>query len=159
MAGVLEIRGGDALSEELDALLGQFPQMRRELLERMGRAAELELEAQLAASGMKDGGRKVRQWQVKQIGSGGGYVAIRPGKGDHQKTPGSKPQTFGRMTAALEEGHKIRGPRGGKGYRPRIKVSYVSGFHFYEAARTSFEAKAIRMVEDFADKLAGRLEG
>ena len=88
------------------------------------------------------------------VGSGGGYAAIRPvdtSTGDN--SPGA-------ITNYLESGHKIRRPSGlARRYRSRIRKAYVDGYHFYQKAETRVEAKAIKLAQEFADKLAKRIEG
>ena len=83
---------------------------------------------------------------------GGGYAAVRPEKG---KTGADSP---GAITNYLEGGHRIASPRGGKNYRPRLRVSYVSGYHFYAAAAMRAESIAIGEAEAWADELARELE-
>ena len=153
----LDAREVGELDQTLADLLREFPALRRELHEDLAKLAKQEVDAAIAASGVGDSGGRVRQWQVAHVGSRGGYAAVRPAGGKEGAEIG--PNGPGAVTNYLEGGHKIRGPGGGKGYRPRIRVSYVNGFHFYETARTSFEAKALRRAEGFAERLAERLGG
>ncbi|WP_147539482.1 hypothetical protein [Anaerotruncus rubiinfantis] len=154
----VETKELDALSRTMNELLDELPEMRRELHEELGELAKKEVDTAIAASGLNDASGKVRRWQKIYIGSGGGYAAVRPiGSRDGG---GVGPDSAGAITNYLEGGHKIRPPSGtGASYRPRIKVAYVNGYHFYQTARTSFEAKAIRLAEEFVQKVADRLEG
>lgn len=140
------------LERSFDKLLEEIPERRRELHERVGRAVQRELQRQIAASGINDSSGRVRRWQVVHIGSGGGYAAVRPEKG---KTGADSP---GAITNYLEGGHRIASPRGGKNYRPRLRVSYVSGYHFYAAAAMRAESIAIGEAEAWADEIARELE-
>ncbi len=140
--------GITALDHGFEQILDEFPQQRRTLHERVGKAIQRELQSQITASGVNDPHGKIRKWQVLHVGSKGGYAAIRP--------EGSE---GGAITGFLEEGHRIASPRGGKGYRPRIRAAYVNGFHFYAAASQHAESIAIAEAEDWADSLARRLEG
>ncbi|QEY34618.1 hypothetical protein FL966_05880 [Caproiciproducens galactitolivorans] len=149
----------DVLTADLDALLKEFPQKRRELHGCLGRMLQEEVNAQIAQAGFKDGGEKLKSWQEMKVGSGGGYTAVRPTK---SATGSNSP---GAITNYNEAGHKIRKPKavhkGNKKYRyrPKINVPYVDGRNFYEAARRNVEAKAIQIVEEFVDELAKELEG
>ena len=153
MQGV-DMRGLDAFTEELNSLLKEFPQARRELHEEMASLLKKEVDSQIEGSGLKDEQGKIKGWQVPKVGSGGGYAAISP---ERSSTGANSP---GAITNYLEGGHKIRKPSGkAKRYRPRIKMPYVDGYHFYQKAQKSVEIKAIRLAEKFADDLAKRLEG
>ena len=145
----------------LSDLLGELPEMRRELHEKLAELAKKEVDAAIDASGnpkkMESTG-EVKRWQVKHVGSGGGYAAVRAMR-EREGGGENGPKSAGAITNYLESGHKIRPPSGKPGYRPRISMVYVNGYHFYQTARSSFEAKAIRLAEQFSDKLADRLEG
>lgn len=145
------------LDRTLSDLLQEFPEMRRELHEELGELAKQDVDAAIAASGVQDGSGKVRRWQVVHVGSGGGYAAVHPANAREGGSTG--PNSAGAITNYLDSGHKIRGSKGGKAYRPRIKIPHVNGNHFYQTAKTSFEAKAIKKAEEFANRLAERLEG
>lgn len=140
------------LERSFDKLLEEFPERRRELHERVGRAVQRELQRQIASSGINDSSGRVRRWQVVHVGTGGGYAAVRPEKG---KTGADSP---GAITNYLEGGHRIASPRGGKNYRPRLRVSYVSGYHFYVNTSMRAESIAIGEAEAWADEIARELE-
>lgn len=142
----------EKFSDELNNLLNEVPEMRRELHEELAQAAKEEVDSQIVAS-VNDASGKIRAWQEPHVGSGGGYAAVRP---SDSSTGANSP---GAITNYLESGHKIRKPSGNaKHYRPNIKVPYVEGRHFYEASRSAMESKAIATAERFADRLAERLE-
>ena len=142
----------DRIGAAFDKILQEFPERRRELHERVGRAVQRELQRQIAASGINDSSGRVRRWQVVHVGTGGGYAAVRPEKG---KTGADSP---GAITNYLEGGHRIASPRGGKNYRPRLRVSYVSGYHFYVNTSMRAESIAIGEAEAWADEIARELE-
>ncbi len=153
--------GLDGLTNDLNDILNKFPQKRRELHERLGQMMQEEVDAQIAQAGFKGGGERLKSWQETEVGSGGGYAAVRPTK---DVTGSNSP---GAITNYNEAGHKVRKPgalkvhRGGGKYRyrPKIKVPYVDGKHFYDAARRNVESQAIRIVEDFADEIVKELGG
>ena len=142
----------DRIGAAFDKILQEFPERRRELHERVGRAVQRELQQQIASSGINDSSGRVRRWQVVHVGSGGGYAAVRPEKG----TTGA--DSPGAITNYLEGGHRIASPRGGKNYRPRLRVSYVSGYHFYVNTSMRAESIAIGEAEAWADEIARELE-
>lgn len=149
----VDTKAVSAFDHALNDLLQEFPEMRRELHEQLGALAKQEVDAAIASSGLQDTGGHVRHWQEVHIGSGGGYAAVRPQGG---QTGANSP---GAITNYLENGHNIRPPTGKAGYRPRIRVAYVNGYHFYQTAGSAVEAKAIRLCEQFAANLAKRMEG
>lgn len=153
----IEKAGLNDLDHALSDLLDDFPEMRRELHEELGAIAKREVDAAVESSGINDSGGNIRRWQVVHIGSKGGYAAVRAAGAKAGGGTGSN--SAGAVTNYLEHGHKIRPPQGGKNYRPRIHVAYVNGFHFYDTARTSVEAKAIQTAQRFTERLANRLEG
>lgn len=153
----VDSRGIDGLDRAFTDLLREFPEMRRELHRELAAEAKKEVDAAISSSGLNDSRGNVRRWQVAHVGSGGGYAAVRAAS--EKEGGGTGPDSAGAVTNYLEGGHNIRPPSGAAGYRPRIRVIYVNGFHFYQTARSSFEAKAVRLAERFADKLAQRLEG
>ncbi len=147
----LTVKGLSKFDQDLQNILEGNHDKLRELHEDLADMLEDTVRAAIDQSGMKDGGGKIKRYQVKYVGSRGGYAAVRPD--DSQSGPNGP----GAITRYLEQGHRIPRARGGKGYRPRIKRSYVDGYHFYQSAGPIAEAKAIRMVEEFADKLLAEM--
>jgi len=153
----IDIHGFRELDADFQRILDEAPGSRRELHESIAAMLEQEISMAISNSGLNDSNSRVRRYQIKHVGSGGGYAAIRPaGSSDGAETGSNGP---GAITNYLESGHKIRAPKGGKGYRPRIRVPHVNGYHFYNTAGVAAEAKAIRMAEDFANNLVGRIGG
>ena len=141
----------------LSNLLGELPEMRRELHEELAELAKKEVDAAISSSGLNDSSGDIRRWQAAHVGSGGGYAAVRAAS--EKEGGGTGPNSAGAITNDLEGGHKIRPPSGKPGYRPRIRMAYVNGYHFYQTARSSLEAKAIRLAEQFVEKFAKKLAG
>ena len=147
--------------KELDAILQQVldesPEGRRELHSNMANMLEQELGSAISSSKLTDSSDRIRRYQVKHIGSGGGYAAIRPiGSKEGAENGSNGP---GAITNYLNSGYRIRKPKGSKHYRPRINVPYVSGYHFYDDAGTVAESKAIQMAEDYATALVQKIGG
>ena len=126
----------------------QFPEMRRQIHEELAEAALKEVQAGIGGTG------KVASWQESHVGSGGGYAAVRPkAKTSH------KGYAVGYITNAIEHGHAIRKPEGiRKGYRARIKRSFVPGKGFYRLARIKAERITINAAEKLLDKIARDLK-
>lgn len=147
----------DQLVESWDKLLKEFPQAKRELL------AEMEpqmLQKVLAAIG---GSGKVQGWQEPHMGSGGGYVAIRPKAKTYQVTQSGKKYAVGHITNAIEGGHKHGGPRGGTSpgysYRPRYQTATVPGKHFYQNVRQQISSMGDEVARKLTQKIVDGLEG
>jgi hypothetical protein len=143
-----------SFDDELKALLEELPERRRELHARIGPVIKSEVDMQIAQSGLNDSSGRVKDWQGTHIGSGGGYAAVRAtDKSTGKDSPGA-------ITNYLENGHKIREPSGNsERYRPRIKKTYVDGFHFYKNARSEAEAKALEAAEEYVKEISEKLEG
>jgi len=154
MQGV-QIEGMDQLEAALTELLKEIPEARREMHERIATVLKGEVDKQIDASGLMDRSGKVKRWQVSSVGSGGGYAAVRAEKGS---TGANSP---GAITNYLESGHKIRSASGkAKRLRKsRAKKPYVSGYHFYQAARRNAQNIAIAEAQKYAEEIARKLEG
>ena len=96
--------GLDRILASWDALQRDFPAMKRELLEELGRELLSRVQGKIPGTGT------VRGWQERYIGSKNGYVAIRPKAKTYQTTAGGKRYAVGHVTNAIEGGHKHRGP-------------------------------------------------
>ena len=143
MAVTVDTSGLDRLMESWDALVKQFPEKKRGLLEQIGARLLQEVRTGIGGTG------KVSGWQAPHMGSGGGYVAVRPKAETYQTT---------------KSGNRHGGPRGGgKGYRyrPRYQTAAVPGRFFYEAARAALAGmgreEADRLMQLIVDGLEGNL--
>ena len=149
--------GLDRILASWDALQRDFPAMKRELLEELGRELLSRVQGKIPGTGT------VRGWQERYIGSKNGYVAIRPKAKTYQTTAGGKRYAVGHVTNAIEGGHKHRGPsqtpRDGYRYRARINVPAVPGLHFYASVRSQLSALGAEQLRALAAEVAARLEG
>ncbi len=149
----IDISDLEKFSDDLNALLNKIPGARRELHEKIAVAAKREVNAQISQSGLNDSAGRVKEWQEPHVGSGGGYAAVRA---TDASTGDNSP---GAITNYLENGHKVRKPSGqAKRYRPKIKVPYVDGRHFYQKSKTELESEVITLSENYADELLKGLE-
>lgn len=154
----VDISGLQELDERFQAIYAGLPQQRAALHQRIGEAVYTELGGRIASS-LRDGGGRVRSWQRVHVGSLGGYVAIRPA-GTKDTPPGeSGPNGPGAVTSYLEHGHRIRPPKGGKGYRPRIKALRVAGRGFYKGTQAAARSIALREARAWADAVSRQMEG
>ncbi len=154
----IDTKGFDELDAALARILDRAPEKRREFHEEMAGLIKDELDAAIASSGLADSAGAVRRWQIKHVGSGGGYAAVRAAGTREGGEVG--PNGPGAVTNYLENGHAIRTPGGrAKNYRPRIRVAYVNGYHFYETAFSQIEGRAIEKAEEWLDDIAKELDG
>ena len=107
MAVTVDTSGLDRLMESWDALVRQFPE----------KAGPPGAGRHQTAPGGADGHRQHRQGvglAGPHMGSGGGYVAVRPKAETYQTTKSGKRYAVGYITNAIESGHRHGGPRGGE---------------------------------------------
>ena len=142
----------DALDKKLEQLLKNAPEKRRAFHEKAGQVLKQEVDRSVAASGLHDTHGRVKGWQQSDVGSGGGYAAIRAIKG---QTGANSP---GAITNYLENGHKTRAKSSVDTGVWKSKQFYVDGYHFYASARGGLEGKLIKLAEDFAEELAKELK-
>lgn len=147
----------DRLVDSWEALLKDFPGMKRELLEKLGRELLSDVQGKIGGSGT------VQSWQGRYLGSKNGYVAIRPKADTYKVTSGGKRYAVGYVTNAIENGHKHRRPsqvkREGYRYRARINVPAVPGKHFYASVRSTLGNMGQQEIQALAAEIARRLEG
>ena len=125
----------------------------RAIHERLGARMQSEVRSQIRGK-INDAHGHISGVQARVVGSGGGYAAVRPSGTD------SGPDSLNAITNYLENGHAIRRPSGrSPRYRPYIKMLYVSGRGFYNAARPSLPHMLQSEVDRWGRKVAGRLEG
>lgn len=125
----------------------------RAIHERLGARMQAGVRGQIRGK-INDAHGHISGIQARVVGSGGGYAAARSSGTD------SGPNSLNAITNYLENGHAIRRPSGrNPRYRPRIKVLYVSGRGFYNAARPSLPHMLQSEVDRWGREVAGRLEG
>jgi len=132
-----------------------MPEAKRAALFEAGKALMQEVQSQIGKQGVNDQFGRVRSWQSPEIGSGGGYVAVRPDDGVAITTGGESDKK--KITRYLEQGHGVRMPSGrAKYYKPRLRGNgvYVKGYQFYSFSKLEAEQIAIHA----ADLCLARLE-
>lgn len=147
----------DRLLDSWDKLQRDFPALKRQLLEDLGKELHSEVRGKIGGDG------DVQGWQERYLGSRNGYVAVRPKAKTYKETKSGKKYAVGYVTNAIEGGHRHRRPsqvkRDGYRYRPRIEHPAVPGKHFYAAVRAQLSGMGQREVAALAEKIARRLEG
>ncbi len=137
----------------LENMLKASPEIRRKAIERAASNLHADVRSEIR-SRINDSHGKVQRWQRIRKGSKGGYAVIEP---ENSSTGDNSP---GAITNYLEHGHRIRPPKraGAKGYRPRIRESYVDGRYFYDDVGSTAEHEAIRVGKEICEKMAKVIE-
>nr|DAW63446.1 MAG TPA: hypothetical protein [Caudoviricetes sp.] len=150
----------EQLADNLDRLVEQFPQRRKEYHERLAKRMKTLLDGEIAGS-INDAHGKIRGWQEAATGRGG-YAAVRPVKAGATGDHGSQPYPItgyldnGRTRHYPKPGRKPKGERHLKKdtYLHRVEKSgWVEGAQFYAAARNRINALALELAEEFVDEL------
>lgn len=141
------------LASRMDAEAQRHRADQREIHERLAARMLTAVRGQIHGL-LNDAHGRVAGWQDKCVGSGGGYAAVRPiASSSGANSPGA-------ITNYLENGHAIRSPGANAArYKPRIKVLYVNGRGFYNAARRALPRMLQREVEQWGNDVASRLGG
>lgn len=127
----------EILAKRFDASAEALPEIRRTALEKAGRELLPAVQSRIGGTG------KVQTWQELHMGSRGGYAAVRP-----RAKAFYKGHAVGKITNAIEGGHKTRGG-GGR----------VPGKHMYLRSQVYAVRLANSAGEEIARRLAEKLEG
>lgn len=147
------VSGLRQFADRCDAEVKRKRADQRALHERLGARMQTAVRGQIRGK-INDAHGHISGVQAHVVGSGGGYVAVRPSGVD------SGPNSLNAITNYLENGHAIRRPSGRSlRYRPRIHVLYVSGRGFYNAVRPSLPRMLQSEVDRWGREVAARLEG
>ena len=154
----VNVNGFDRLLQSWDNLTKRFRNEKREKLYELGQKALGEVGRNVGGTG------KVAGWQAPHMGSGGGYVAVRPKAKVYQTTKSGHRYAVGYITNAVEGGHRTGGKRPGpkaKGYRyqPRFQKAAVPGRWFYDETRKTADSMLQGRVEGLMETIVDGLEG
>ena len=157
----MEIRIDKSQLEELTKKLERSPeviaQAKRKAFERAAPKLKQAVDAEIGGRG------KVQSWQTVQVGSRGGYAAVRPKKKTWTEATKKKGNRYavGYVTNAINNGHKFPRPSGRKYYKSRIKINQmkVPGKHFYESAKEKLPQIAQETANEIAKALIDHMEG
>lgn len=156
-----DLTGLNELFSRMEEAAKDFPEQKAELLNELGDELQQEVAGQVVASGINDGSGKVRGWQIVAVGSGRGYVAVRP-KGE--KTGGTTGRdSEGAITNYLEHGHNQHPGNYVSSIGKRLKEKRVKGYHFYSSAKlrvqVDLKIKARQSAEGLLKNTAERIAG
>lgn len=139
------------LDRALAAMEEQFPEARRELVEKTG-AIIYEKVIRNIDTDTKENTGHLRDACHMVIGSGGGYAAVR---NDNKKAPHAQLVEYGHE---LRKGAKTK--KGKHGQRVNIKgtgklIGWVNGKHMYRNAINEVEEQVVQEAERMVDRLIG----
>lgn len=134
----------------------QIPGLKERILEKAGEDVRDAVRQGINQSESNDQRGRVKTWQNPHVGSGKGYVAVRPDSVEVESGGGSKEKlNAGALTNFLTSGHKVRGPSGrAKRYVPRARMTKVPGLGFYKNAARDAEQIAAQAAEEFLEQIS-----
>lgn len=149
----VQMSGLDEIIDRLQESPEVFRDARSRELEDIGQQLLPRVQAGIGGTG------RIQGLQEVYMGSGRGYVAVRPKAKTFLTTPGGKRYAAGAVTNAIESGHKSRLPSGkAKRYRPRINVARIAGKYMYQNTSPDAERLAQAAGERVAREIVQRLE-
>lgn len=151
------------LLEDIDGAAEKFPEIRREMFEKIAKAMPGILDRHIASVNPGFEGSKhhphpvatVQSWQDDgRVGSKGGYAAISP-RAKTFKQQGTKQYAVGYLTNTLTNGGRTRFPswRNAR-YVPRLKYGQIRKRPFYVNAANELQREKNAYVAQFAQELA-----
>lgn len=156
----LEAKGLNELIDRWDTALAAMPQVKYEILHEAGERLRTNINARIGGKG------KVKSWQMLAVGSGRGYVAVRPMWDDFGMSYfgwsfiNIANYTYIGITTAIERGHRVR-PRFGKDKEHSVlrKSMFVPGKHMYKNSQKDANFLARNVADRISKQLISRLEG
>lgn len=150
----IRVEGLDAIISKLEESPEVFREARARKLETIGEELLGRVQSRIGGTG------DISSRQEYRIGSGKGYVAVRPKAKDYLVSAGGKRYAAGAVTNAIEGGHAIRGPSGAAKfkYRPRIRVARVPGKYMYQNTEPDAELLAGEAGTQIAAEVVRKLE-
>ena len=147
------------LSRRVENLLKKCPEKRKELHERLARMAQEEVNRQIDMR-LNGNTGKIKGWQESEVGSKGGYAAVRPIKGKMPPNGKGNAYAYGHVTNAIENGHRVRMSDAESGRRRpgKSQMLAVDGRFFYDAANTIMERRTLEEAEKLAQEITEGLE-
>lgn len=155
----MQQRDLEQFAREMEELVRDFPEMRREMHEKAAVRLQQEVRMQIAAK-LNDEEGHVQGWQEVSVGSKGGYAKVKAKKGQTSRdSPGA-------ITNYLENGHNARKPmknqyeRSSWANRRTARTrAYVSGRGFYHQARKRATAVLQQEAQSLIEEARRRLGG
>ncbi len=152
------VNGLDRLAKAMDEIVKEAPEMQRQVHEQIGEELEGIVRKNVYDVLTRRTG-KVGKWQVKHIGSGGGYAAVRAADSP------AGPNGAGAVTNYLENGHAKRRnrlwsqkqSRRTRMMRAQAGGNWVRGRGFYAISRADAPRLLAKAADDLAKQIADRL--
>ena len=146
------------LSRRVENLLKKCPEKRKELHERLARMAQEEVNRQIDIR-LNGNTGKIKGWQESEVGSKGGYAAVRPIKGKMPPNGKGNAYAYGHVTNAIENGHRVRMSEAeSERRRPgRPQMLAVAGRSLYDAASKAMERRTLEEAEKLAQEITEEL--
>ena len=143
------------LLKNIDLAAQRFPELRREMFERIAKELPEVLDRHIASVNPQIQGTTVQSWQDDgRVGSKGGYAAIAP-RAKTWKVQNGKKYAVGWLTNTLTHGGRTRMPSGRNArYVPRLRYGQIRRRPFYANAARELQQEKNAYVEQFAKDLA-----
>ena len=174
----LDRRMVEKFNQYWEKLYRVVPEARAQAVKAMGEAAQRQLNAQIGKADLEaDAKGTVQSWQELRLGSGGGYAALSPQKGNpsggRPKSWHGKAVTVKQVTKWLERGHGARKPDPQKAYawstarKNRSRRSglntatglrYVKGRMFYSWTKLKVGELALKAAEQTLSTIADEVD-
>lgn len=150
----IRVEGLDAIISKLEDSPEVFREVRVQELETIGHELLGRVQARIGGTG------NISSRQEYRVGSGKGYVAVRPKAKDYLVSAGGRRYATGAVTNAIEGGHAIRGSSSAakSKYRPRIRVARVTGKYMYQNTESDAERLAGEAGAQIAAEVVRKLE-
>lgn len=153
MSQEITMQGFDDLQRRFDKVIREESKKRRQIHLKLNDLMKEQVDDEILDSGLRDRHGKVRSWQGKFPGSGGGYAAVRAISGKNEYG-----YAYGYITNALENGHRVR--RSYRlGYVSKSRRFTVEGYGFYDNARFMLKTWSRMGAEELAEWVRDVLEG
>ncbi len=164
---MMDYSAAERYFKSFEELFRVYPKAKKIALLELEKSMVQDVWEQIPARGIDDSWYHVRNWQEGHIGSGGGYVAVRPVTQTVQTTRAGKTTSSRAITQYLDRGHGARRPSGKtERYRPQIVKAgigsagnaYVKGHLFYSFAKVGIEDRAVRSAEHILVQLENKFD-
>lgn len=152
----IDVSGWREFWSRWEDAIKEIPGLKERVLEEAGEDIRDAVRYSIFQSGLDDSRHgRVKKWQNPHVGSGKGYVAVRPDSVIVMSGGGAKkPLNAGALTNYLTSGHRVRGPSGrSKRYVPRARMTRVPGYEFYKNAAGDMAQISVQAAKKFLQEV------